>query len=412
MIFENNKYDYVHSSLDDFILNINKFGVHYVRTKEANPYEIYVDNCEGNSKKDYFIVGFSGAVKRKNSVPPYFSFKGIAKSLGVGLIAISDPSLRLDDDLKLSWYVGNAVNGNVALRLARLLDDIISSSAKKLILCGGSGGGFAALNIQTLMKQKDMTRSLVWNPQTDITLYSNKSLFNYLSSCYDFKKKSLIESRQFFKKNGINYRIVNTACNIDGLIMINGYDPNHIRKHVRRFITRNDFSSKLAVFIEDWGIGHVPPPKHIIKQVLKFFLNGLSGVDIAKKLNDYFCSNKKVLIFNDINYDYLSSVLEVRASTIIYNEHKIVTVKSNIYDYYFGYNLKLNVFNKEDLIYESKYLLGKDVAEFVFEILPKSKIQIKDIKIELLVEDLIGNAKKFKYNFSEINAFKRVRFKI
>src|SRR5690554_6790937 len=85
---------------------------------------------------------------------PFFSFSGIASEIRIPLISFSDPSLMLNADLRLGWHLGNYLIPDYKDKVARFLDALSVSLDKKIILAGGSGGGFAALNISNLMDNK------------------------------------------------------------------------------------------------------------------------------------------------------------------------------------------------------------------------------------------------------------------
>src|SRR5690606_40243474 len=56
-------------------------------------------------------IFFSGAISnRTTQLGPFFSGLGMTKRLGLPLIAIADPALDADRDLKLAWYLGDATD--------------------------------------------------------------------------------------------------------------------------------------------------------------------------------------------------------------------------------------------------------------------------------------------------------------
>lgn len=196
------------------------------------------DDCE------YILVGFAGAVtNRKSKRAPVFNFGGIAKAAKLPILSIADPSLGIDSDLSLAWYAGNEYYPDLPSVLAKILDEVIGKTGKILILCGGSGGGFAALNIQNLMHRADNTITLVWNPQTNITRYSDLFERKYLA--YGFPNKNndcnflacerhKVES---YFHNNLLYK-VKRRKDLKSVIMVNGYDHNHLRKQIRPFLSQ------------------------------------------------------------------------------------------------------------------------------------------------------------------------------
>ena len=125
------------------------------------------------------MVGFAGAVSdRPAKRPPFFEGSGMAASLGLPLLAFSDPTLGLDPALGLAWYAGSRSTPDVPDRIAELLDGIAASLGARLLLFGGSGGGYAVLSL--LPRLKAAITALVWNPQTAISQYDPAAVADYL----------------------------------------------------------------------------------------------------------------------------------------------------------------------------------------------------------------------------------------
>lgn len=106
------------------------------------------------------LVCFSGAIKtREGKTGPFFSGAGLHIRSGLPLISISDPTLALSDDLCLSWYMGDRDTVHLPQTIAAHLDGIAAHLGVQLVMAGGSGGGFAILNVQQHMRHP--ARSLV-----------------------------------------------------------------------------------------------------------------------------------------------------------------------------------------------------------------------------------------------------------
>ena len=398
--FNIERYDEVtnHHSFNDFLDKIYINGVHQI-FEDENPYHIYINDIDLNS--NYILIGFSGMLPRSKNTPPFFSFRKVAKKIGVGLISISDPSLNLGDNISLSWYVGNYINGNIPKKIANLLDNIITKTKKKLILCGGSGGGYAALNIHAHMKNKNKVKSFVWNPQTDITKYNDKVLQNYFSKCIKPDSKlNIYEIRKFFIENGIAYKIDKDES-LEQLIFINGYDHSHLRKQVRSFFSFSE-KSMSKIYVGNWGKGHTPPNIDDIIFVLLNMINDLSLADIINSIHGMNTINKPILSF-DRNKKYLDNIICARASVIKFNNNRVLCVKCNIFEHFIGYQIKISILSENyEKIFESKYLLGANVAEVYFEIRRIDIIKLKKGLIEFYIEDYVGNSDRYMFNFHDV----------
>lgn len=125
------------------------------------------------------LVGLSGAVAGRSGKPgPFLSGAGIARDTGLPLVALSDPTLALDPDVPLGWYAGNHTMRDLPTKLAEMLASLATRTRRRLLLFGGSGGGFAAMQLAALIGER--ATALAWNPQTAIADYVPASVAHYL----------------------------------------------------------------------------------------------------------------------------------------------------------------------------------------------------------------------------------------
>lgn len=118
-----------------------------------------------NSASDILIVSFHGAVNRDKGSLPRFEWFNSLKETEHSCLFLSDPSLAVNPELRLGWFIGNET-----LDLHKVLAELITAikekvGATKIILLGLSGGGFAALQISSLLSS---STALVFNPRTEI----------------------------------------------------------------------------------------------------------------------------------------------------------------------------------------------------------------------------------------------------
>jgi hypothetical protein len=125
------------------------------------------------------LVGFAGAVSdRRAQRPPFFAGTDMAASLGLPLLAFSDPTLGHDATLRLAWYAGSRSTPDLPDRIAELLDGVAASLGARLLLFGGSGGGYAVLSL--LPRLKAAVAALAWNPQTAISQHDPAAVADFL----------------------------------------------------------------------------------------------------------------------------------------------------------------------------------------------------------------------------------------
>lgn len=88
----------------------------------------------------------------------------------------------MDTDVPLGWYAGNEEIPDLQTQLVRLLERISDCTGARLLIIGGSGGGYAAIQLGLSLRCR--TSVLVWNPQTAIADYVPKFVTQYLCTAF------------------------------------------------------------------------------------------------------------------------------------------------------------------------------------------------------------------------------------
>lgn len=116
------------------------------------------------------FVMLNGAVDREKTALPAFARWNWGKILGGHVLAVCDPTLYLDDQLRLGWFVGRETFDpmQTLLRTVDRVSRALQVDPGRVIFYGSSGGGFAALLAAAL---RPVGRAVAINPQTDITGY-------------------------------------------------------------------------------------------------------------------------------------------------------------------------------------------------------------------------------------------------
>lgn len=115
------------------------------------------------------VFSFHGNTPRNPDLKPVFTGLNVTRELDASFVALSDPTLYLDPDLKLAWYAGSSGWDLQSLLKCVLRKIATVARSNDLIFFGGSGGGFASLYCAASFPG---SLALVWNPQTDIGAYS------------------------------------------------------------------------------------------------------------------------------------------------------------------------------------------------------------------------------------------------
>ncbi|RPF26357.1 hypothetical protein [Georgenia muralis] len=121
-----------------------------------------------NNASDILVVSFHGALDRRRFTLPRFERLNSLKDQEVSSLYFADPALHLDPTLELAWFTGwhsvdlTPILAQWVLTAARAVD------ASRIILTGSSGGGFAALQVSSLIPH---SLAIPFNPQTAISAY-------------------------------------------------------------------------------------------------------------------------------------------------------------------------------------------------------------------------------------------------
>jgi hypothetical protein len=159
---------------------------------KRNPLENFFTKILGNRipvrlKKsgigsDVLVIIFHGAVDKKTRKVPVFSRFFDDNYLGnLNQLSISDPSLLLNGDFSLAWYMGHH-----DFPLQKILPEIIREISnalkiRRVVFFGGSGGGFAALYYSFFISQSIAVATV---PQTDIFRYYLGHRRRYRLACW------------------------------------------------------------------------------------------------------------------------------------------------------------------------------------------------------------------------------------
>jgi hypothetical protein len=260
---------------------------------------------KNNSNTCVILVGLNGAIVPRNSAKaPFFSGLNIAKALELPIISISDPILALDNKIPMAWYAGNESNLDLPVKIAQILDSIASSLNVKLVLFGGSAGGYAAVQIARFLKSNASV--LIWNPQTAIADYLPEFVYEYLVVAFPSKAYTLNNpdaiNKEFLQQMMIDLNLMQSIRdlpldnNIQLLYMQNRNDWHTIH-HTFPYVERNEWTrvgnstfkdetERSVLYLGDWGDGHIPPSKEIVELILKKMSLDKSVVEIGLELDD------------------------------------------------------------------------------------------------------------------------------
>lgn len=215
------------------------------------------------------VVMFHGSTNKDVSIP-MLSGVGIMSGLRANRLAISDPSLTLDDskELILSWFMGSARQPYLQFFIERVIRRVKEiTNTPRLIFMGGSGGGFAALEMSRRFGNSVV---LAMNPQTSLSTYYPRLVREYLNICWDGADNLSRLPKHVVHDIGSVYP---ATMNHTVAYLQNTRDKHHVDNHQRPFFEKVGASRNVYTLMGAWGDpagkGHVQAPKEIIRNILE-----------------------------------------------------------------------------------------------------------------------------------------------
>lgn len=236
-------------------------------------------NVPSKGAKTTFVL-LHGAME-KNVRLPVLSGAGVTRGLPASRIFISDPSLLLSEDLTLAWYAGNTSQPRLQDHLARMIEKVFHEhGTEQLIFFGGSGAGFAGLR---LAAEIEGAKVLLWNAQTIIARYGAQPVRRFAELAFDidpyeYDPLSLIPQSVTLDLRPLYASPTGTSV----AYMQNTSDTTHIERHFKPFMETLNPDNEVHLLAGDWGLGHTPPPKDLLKTILSSVVDHGWAVGISQ----------------------------------------------------------------------------------------------------------------------------------
>ena len=278
--------------------------------------DFLIDGFERLNRRDpVFLVSFNADISlRETKSGPFFSGINVAKTLKMPLIAIADPAVTYDSGLSMGWYAGNIRHRRLVDDIARALDGFATAHGARLILFGGSAGGFATLNI--LPRLKCTASGLVNNPQTSVSAFWGYFVRRYLRHAFPAAgarldhdiaragiKPAILElrpnnpdhadeilrlhrlQRAALTYAGVPFDVTASAPKDGQVFYLQNRDDWHVGFHALPFmhtghwqrVGRRSFACTerhAGILFGAWGPGHYAPPKPLIVDALAALRDG------------------------------------------------------------------------------------------------------------------------------------------
>lgn len=152
-------------SVHEFSPSVDEGAVRYAAPVGR---DIDLEALQVNRNSDVLVVAFHGALIRETTELPRFERLAGLLRTDYSILAFSDPTLRLSDDLQLSWYTGWQEQDMRPLIADWTVKVAKAVGAEHVLFVGGSGGGFASLQVSAFVPG---SMALAFNPQTILSNY-------------------------------------------------------------------------------------------------------------------------------------------------------------------------------------------------------------------------------------------------
>lgn len=206
---------------------------------------------------DILVVRLHGAINRQKFTLPVFRGLTVADESPQAMLVIQDPSLDLDANMNLSWYLGTkSVDGHTLI--ADLIEEVrLALGVKRVILTGSSGGGFAALHLSALLAD---SMAVAFNPQTDLRFYMQPLVRTAIKAVYGCDSLELVGPDV---RTSVLERWSKADIRPNARIYSNVGDVRHDRDNVLWLekLVRKQNVADLMVSRYDGGSGHIAPSK-------------------------------------------------------------------------------------------------------------------------------------------------------
>ncbi|WP_178945241.1 heparinase II/III family protein [Kocuria sp. TGY1127_2] len=203
-------------------------------------------------------VQFHGAIDRNKTQIPIFQRMEFQRGLSTGpTMNLADPTLDLSSTLRLGWYMGVA-----ELDLHEAIAHQIHIAARalgvdKVVLQGGSGGGFAALQVGSFLPEASV---IAFNAQTDVRMYHAHSAAAAFEA--SFGTREAPTDPALIRRVSVIERLSHGGSLGNVYLVSNPGDTFHTQHHeqpLSHFLDSQPVAKSHATILYDLGPGHRSP---------------------------------------------------------------------------------------------------------------------------------------------------------
>lgn len=228
-----------------------------------------------NSGHERLFVMLTAAIDRTKHTLPVFNRWTWAGKFAGHVLCVADPTLELDDRMKLGWYLGTEKH-DATDELCRLIHGfakVLGIPDEKIVFWGSSAGGFGALALasrlpgSTAVAINAQTDALAYHVDDDVELVRNKCFGGQTEAAINSECGARINMAQAWGNNR----------NSRAILVQNKMDTHHYNCHFQPFWTAlggnpeggRSASGRHHAWLYEDRRGHVPESEQMVPEILR-----------------------------------------------------------------------------------------------------------------------------------------------
>lgn len=224
---------------------------------------------------DKLFIMLNGAVDQVKTPLPVFARWNWGKILNGHVLAICDPTLYLNEKIRIGWFLGTSENHAIPglVSLVKKAGNSLEIAASQRIFYGSSGGGFSAIVAAALCGNEG--RAIAINPQTDIFAYYPKAVDAVIKALGD----TAVTNSQLFPERWSALAAMAKGRDAGSqprlVIAQNTVDHFHYRNHFLPFVQKFgvpksggvDAENSMMSIVYTSPEGHGAEPPELVKRI-------------------------------------------------------------------------------------------------------------------------------------------------
>lgn len=261
-----------YSDPEEFCSELEDDGFYSIQLGAATLDLLLIDR-----KSETTLVAFQDSVV-EGSTYPSFSGLELSEIAGVNLVAVADPTVVIDRELRVGWYLGNRITGPLKRSLLPILRRSVEYlEGDRTIFYGESNGGYAAMNFG---QHFSSAIALTINARLGFSDKPHLELAEYVNRAHKVKGRTpYIRVRDSYAKN--LWETIDLNAPFYPVMYQNSGDAKCFDTNHSMFVKRRSNDLDLAERLDFDGDGEVAIPREKLLSILSALRDPTVEVDEA-----------------------------------------------------------------------------------------------------------------------------------